>query len=94
MIDADSFMILFFLRVHRFLLSFPCVILYTKVKGKVRARFFRHAHFVVYKYNIVLREVLKITGHASNTEGPVIFTTSRNKPYFICFTIPHKYFTS
>ena len=28
-----------------------------------------------------------------NTEGPVIFTTFRNKPCCIC-TIPHKYFTS
>ena len=31
--------------------------------------------------------------HASNTEGIGIFTTSRNKPCCICFTLPHKYFT-
>ena len=35
----------------------------------------------------------EVKSHASNTEGPGIFT-SRNKPCCICFTIPHtKYLT-
>ena len=66
------------------------------------------------KYNMVLREVVKITGPAvfrmcettswreaegSSLTGPtpkelVIFTIFPNKPCCICFTIPHKYFTS
>ena len=37
---------------------------------------------------------VRLLPDASNTEGPEILTTSRNKPCCIYFTIPHKYFTS